>query len=70
MSGPGSLGESFSETGFEHLTPQRSPSRWDDKEGDSPSTLLQTSLCGKLPLRRAMLSRELCHTRKLKTTYG
>lgn len=50
MSGPGSLGESFSETGFEHLALQRSPSRWDDEEGDSASTLLQTSLCGKLPL--------------------
>lgn len=67
MSGPGSLGESFSETGFEHLAPQRSPSRWDDEEGESPSALLKTSLCGKLPLWWAMLSRERCHARKLKT---
>jgi len=34
MSGLGSLWESFSKTGFEHLAPQRSPSRWDDEEGD------------------------------------
>lgn len=50
MSGLGSLGESFSRIGFEDLTPQRFLSCWDDEEGDSPSALLQASLCSKLPL--------------------